>query len=148
MNRQFIIFFYNDTATTEIYTLSLHDALPISAFLVDGDLHVVHLVVIEGDRLPERAVALHQRGDGLVQLLLDEAAHAEHLAAHALEVLVEATRDVVTEVGGFHQLASFGFARVPARGNTGNDSGTPRRESKPLRWSGGEAAPRSSRSVE
>src|SRR5258708_9313483 len=23
-------FFYNDTATTEIYTLSLHDALPIS----------------------------------------------------------------------------------------------------------------------
>src|ERR1035441_9016423 len=24
-------FFYNDTATTEIYTLSLHDALPISA---------------------------------------------------------------------------------------------------------------------
>src|SRR5437763_11214193 len=25
------IFFFNDTATTEIYTLSLHDALPISA---------------------------------------------------------------------------------------------------------------------
>src|SRR3712207_7683229 len=27
-------FFFNDTATTEIYTLSLHDALPISGFLV------------------------------------------------------------------------------------------------------------------
>src|SRR3712207_8736017 len=26
-----ICFFFNDTATTEIYTLSLHDALPISA---------------------------------------------------------------------------------------------------------------------
>src|SRR2546427_7221724 len=26
-------FFFNDTATTEIYTLSLHDALPISARL-------------------------------------------------------------------------------------------------------------------
>src|SRR3712207_8517368 len=25
-----IVFFFNDTATTEIYTLSLHDALPIS----------------------------------------------------------------------------------------------------------------------
>ena len=25
-------FFFNDTATTEIYTLSLHDALPISAY--------------------------------------------------------------------------------------------------------------------
>src|SRR3712207_7426685 len=29
----FLFFFFNDTATTEIYTLSLHDALPIS---VDG----------------------------------------------------------------------------------------------------------------
>src|SRR2546428_12184192 len=27
----FFVFFFNDTATTEIYTLSLHDALPISA---------------------------------------------------------------------------------------------------------------------
>src|SRR5690348_18416394 len=26
----FLFFFFNDTATTEIYTLSLHDALPIS----------------------------------------------------------------------------------------------------------------------
>src|SRR5258708_27048199 len=26
----FMFFFFNDTATTEIYTLSLHDALPIS----------------------------------------------------------------------------------------------------------------------
>src|SRR6266496_6610882 len=26
----FLCFFFNDTATTEIYTLSLHDALPIS----------------------------------------------------------------------------------------------------------------------
>src|SRR2546430_12412367 len=29
-------FFFNDTATTEIYTLSLHDALPISTKLVDA----------------------------------------------------------------------------------------------------------------
>src|SRR5688572_31749020 len=27
----FVVFFFNDTATTEIYTLSLHDALPICA---------------------------------------------------------------------------------------------------------------------
>src|SRR2546430_15444504 len=32
--RLFFFFFFNDTATTEIYTLSLHDALPIWA--VDG----------------------------------------------------------------------------------------------------------------
>src|SRR2546430_13223102 len=30
MPRIFFFFFFNDTATTEIYTLSLHDALPIS----------------------------------------------------------------------------------------------------------------------
>src|SRR2546422_7547255 len=28
--RNSLFFFFNDTATTEIYTLSLHDALPIS----------------------------------------------------------------------------------------------------------------------
>src|SRR2546430_12260731 len=36
-----MFFFFNDTATTEIYTLSLHDALPISGLVFltnDGDL--------------------------------------------------------------------------------------------------------------
>src|SRR5471030_2706993 len=33
----FRFFFFNDTATTEIYTLSLHDALPISVQLKDTD---------------------------------------------------------------------------------------------------------------
>ena len=33
----YVIFFFNDTATTEIYTLSLHDALPIS-IIKNGDL--------------------------------------------------------------------------------------------------------------
>src|SRR5258708_36181878 len=41
----FIFFFFNDTATTEIYTLSLHDALPISS------------------RPPSRS-ARHRRGSG------------------------------------------------------------------------------------
>src|SRR5258705_8867310 len=29
LHSKFLFFFFNDTATTEIYTLSLHDALPI-----------------------------------------------------------------------------------------------------------------------
>src|SRR3712207_7880164 len=29
-----VFFFFNDTATTEIYTLSLHDALPISKSII------------------------------------------------------------------------------------------------------------------
>src|SRR2546428_7421398 len=32
------VFFFNDTATTEIYTLSLHDALPILLRRPDGEL--------------------------------------------------------------------------------------------------------------
>src|SRR2546430_17544923 len=32
----FSFFFFNDTATTEIYTLSLHDALPISLTVTCG----------------------------------------------------------------------------------------------------------------
>src|SRR2546430_11178200 len=33
-----MFFFFNDTATTEIYTLSLHDALPISCRTGEGRL--------------------------------------------------------------------------------------------------------------
>src|SRR3712207_7630210 len=41
------VFFFNDTATTEIYTLSLHDALPIYreavAYAEGGDAHAPDL---------------------------------------------------------------------------------------------------------
>src|SRR2546430_13335669 len=40
----FMVFFFNDTATTEIYTLSLHDALPISKKFSD---HLLQLGVGE-----------------------------------------------------------------------------------------------------
>src|SRR6266540_2829834 len=33
----YFFFFFNDTATTEIYTLSLHDALPILYFVLEND---------------------------------------------------------------------------------------------------------------
>src|SRR3712207_7497701 len=33
-----VFFFFNDTATTEIYTLSLHDALPIYAVRFEGGI--------------------------------------------------------------------------------------------------------------
>src|SRR5690554_7356951 len=32
----YLFFFFNDTPTTQIYTLSLHDALPISPFVSQG----------------------------------------------------------------------------------------------------------------
>src|SRR2546422_7343933 len=44
----FVFFFFNDTATTEIYTLSLHDALPISkkldVYIVTSDKDMLQLV--------------------------------------------------------------------------------------------------------
>src|SRR3712207_7988770 len=40
--RRFPFFFFNDTATTEIYTLSLHDALPISQHDHAAQLHHQH----------------------------------------------------------------------------------------------------------
>src|SRR3712207_9165891 len=46
-----ILFFFNDTATTEIYTLSLHDALPIFGSGLSGVLYV----------LDEPSIGLHQR---------------------------------------------------------------------------------------
>src|SRR6185295_19895830 len=44
-------FFFNDTATTEIYTLSLHDALPISATMARVG-SVTQAQNCEGDRTP------------------------------------------------------------------------------------------------
>src|SRR6266511_3674306 len=35
-SHSFLFFFFNDTATTEIYTLSLHDALPIGQKLTEA----------------------------------------------------------------------------------------------------------------
>src|SRR6266851_2184736 len=49
-NSCYFFFFFNDTATTEIYTLSLHDALPISAAVVS----------VTGVARPEPDPAAHQ----------------------------------------------------------------------------------------
>src|SRR2546427_7580298 len=53
----FFFFFFNDTATTEIYTLSLHDALPISRHhRLDqaGLQREPAWAVAQGARCPER----------------------------------------------------------------------------------------------
>src|SRR2546427_3632187 len=55
-------FFFNDTATTEIYTLSLHDALPICAH--DAGL-------VSGDGAPPRLVAGREPSRALCGLVPD-----------------------------------------------------------------------------
>src|SRR2546428_2177167 len=53
MSPHFFFFFFNDTATTEIYTLSLHDALPISMRQAhaDGWFIVFDTLTLADDRL-------------------------------------------------------------------------------------------------
>src|SRR3712207_7952298 len=73
----FRFFFFNDTATTEIYTLSLHDALPIYALeharLLSAEslrlgagslvrlLSSAPVVAVEGARLDRKSTRLNSR---------------------------------------------------------------------------------------
>src|SRR5256885_7126145 len=49
-------FFFNDTATTEIYTLSLHDALPICAAIGDDSCLYPGVTVYPGCLIGARAI--------------------------------------------------------------------------------------------
>src|SRR5438093_7733506 len=51
----FFFFFFNDTATTEIYTLSLHDALPI--FIQSGD--TLGSIALKYDTTVEKLLGLN-----------------------------------------------------------------------------------------
>src|SRR2546428_8904893 len=92
----FFFFFFNDTATTEIYTLSLHDALPISrafpalqaapiirgcaglpTFTPDGNFLVGQVPSIHGlyatrKRSEEHTSELQSRSDLVCRLLLEK----------------------------------------------------------------------------
>src|SRR2546429_4407797 len=82
-----LFFFFNDTATTEIYTLSLHDALPISvheetvglsrevaALVSDGnEKHEAYLAAREkADRSEEHTSELQSRLHLVCRLLLEK----------------------------------------------------------------------------
>src|SRR2546425_9629045 len=49
----FFFFFFNDTATTEIYTLSLHDALPLFV-LVGSGLQIFRAFPSFGAKIPQK----------------------------------------------------------------------------------------------
>src|SRR2546430_5000713 len=87
-----IFFFFNDTATTEIYTLSLHDALPIyqETARADGGFAGRRAAPVDGAVLTDdRAVAdFHPRFFALVLQVLriitdDRAVPDLHAFAHA-----------------------------------------------------------------
>src|SRR6266702_8476986 len=73
-NNYILFFFFNDTATTEIYTLSLHDALPIDRLHCHA--HVVGLDHGDGVRIvgrsEEHTSELQSRGHLVWRLLLEK----------------------------------------------------------------------------
>src|SRR2546421_8307112 len=89
----FYFFFFNDTATTEIYTLSLHDALPIShrgRAGAGGEIEVDRLLPAEArlcrqERSEEHTSELQSRSDLVCRLLL------EKKKRRAADALVDAT---------------------------------------------------------
>src|SRR2546421_7222689 len=74
----FFFFFFNDTATTEIYTLSLHDALPISDFDEDSARFsiscqkIILILIILDERSEEHTSELQSRSDLVCRLLLEK----------------------------------------------------------------------------
>src|SRR3712207_7737516 len=99
LSRSVDFFFFNDTATTEIYTLSLHDALPISRRLHGGsglrlrglrdarrrrgaERHGARRVAGRGalplTRSEEHTSELQSRQYLVCRLLLEKKKHREH----------------------------------------------------------------------
>src|SRR6266496_6390542 len=65
-------FFFNDTATTEIYTLSLHDALPILPGMPPPPTQAPPFVIEESARSEEHTSELQSRRDLVCRLLLEK----------------------------------------------------------------------------
>src|ERR1039458_1349422 len=94
-----IILFFNDTATTEIYTLSLHDALPICLVVVlQRALHVA-LVAAWNAPVDEGVGIVRVEPDGLV-VILQRALHVPFGGARKAPV-VEGSGIVRLEPDGF-----------------------------------------------
>ena len=82
----FFFFFFNDTATTEIYTLSLHDALPISlADLYIGSTIAIHSrqfkVVNYGDDYTRKALS-SKKERSVHHILMRSEEHTSELQSH------------------------------------------------------------------
>src|SRR2546426_6795749 len=74
----FSFFFFNDTATTEIYTLSLHDALPIFRQRHEPPVSLPGAVVQRFDQLDFGVEPLHLEGAEFDAAALSGARSEEH----------------------------------------------------------------------
>src|SRR2546430_12681517 len=86
-----IFFFFNDTATTEIYTLSLHDALPISQAMQRGGSAML-LLEMPGHRFRHRSEEhtseLQSQSNLVCRLLLEKKKNNNNLNTYILTTLI------------------------------------------------------------
>src|SRR5574343_1739079 len=111
-------FFFNDTATTEIYTLSLHDALPISIVLASGNAGKIREIqaILQNDRiLPQsqfNVVEPEETGSTFVENAIIKARNA---ALHCqLPAIADDSGLVVDALQGAPGVISARYAGVSA----------------------------------
>ena len=73
------------------------------AMLINADLGLIDLVVVLGDSETEFAVTLGERLNRRIELCLNETAHLKYCASNRLEILVESSRDMLSQVLDFHE---------------------------------------------
>src|SRR2546430_7702218 len=89
----FFFFFFNDTATTEIYTLSLHDALPISGEplhferFADGFGAIGAVPFAPKDRKSTRLNSSHSQISYAVFCLKKKKKKNYHVSIHQIQLL-------------------------------------------------------------
>src|SRR5260370_8452559 len=107
-------FFFNDTATTEIYTLSLHDALPISTSGSSRRRLIRHrLTRANGDGLPP---SLHEHYTRFIATAR-QSAPLRRIGTFGLAVGAACafSLSIAGQVLTFHTSAWFTFAPSPCR---------------------------------
>src|SRR5687767_8354563 len=112
-----LIFFFNDTATTEIYTLSLHDALPILLLqrVVDAGLEVrLGAVVVNAEAAAD--VQIPQAGACFDQLDIDARRFVQG-SLHDADVRDLAAKVKVEQLKAILHAAGFQFLQ-PAQNLT------------------------------
>src|SRR6266496_3446692 len=97
----FFFFFFNDTATTEIYTLSLHDALPICL--------TANILAPSSRRWPRRRKRLRAKSESPTR----SEEHTSELQSRrdvVCRLLLE--KESATHTSSVHQVVSLASARM------------------------------------
>src|SRR6202158_6411601 len=97
-SHRLLVFFFNDTATTEIYTLSLHDALPICSL-----------------PNPERLIPLMNSGDTPCTFKDRKSTRlnsSHHRISYAVFCLKKKTHDLRTDPASGHDWCASGTPPV------------------------------------